>query len=81
MGGEETDTERERRLKELWKELDVAGNGHFDVNGLRKGLKKMDHRMPLEPNGRCCPTDDHLHSAQKCGCNVIRCSQSSRHQW
>jgi len=35
---------RERRIAELWKTLDASGRGELDFNGLRKGLKKMDHR-------------------------------------
>lgn len=43
---EETDKERDERLKKLWHTLDASGDGQIDIHGLKKGLKKMDHRMP-----------------------------------
>jgi solute carrier family 25 (mitochondrial phosphate transporter), member 23/24/25/41 len=42
---EETDKERDERLEKLWNTLDSSGDGQIDINGLKKGLKKMDHRM------------------------------------
>jgi Ca2+-binding EF-hand superfamily protein len=41
----ETDKERDERLEKLWNTLDTGGDGQIDINGLKKGLKKMDHRM------------------------------------
>jgi solute carrier family 25 (mitochondrial phosphate transporter), member 23/24/25/41 len=41
---EETDKQRDERLKKLWKTLDSSGDGQIDLHGLKKGLKKMDHR-------------------------------------
>jgi solute carrier family 25 phosphate transporter 23/24/25/41 len=41
---EESQEHRERRIAELWKTLDVSGRGELDFNGLRKGLRKIDHR-------------------------------------
>lgn len=41
----ETDKERDERLEKLWNTLDSNGDGQIDINGLKKGLKKMDHRM------------------------------------
>lgn len=50
----ETDKQRDERLKKLWNTLDSAGDGQIDINGLKKGLKKMDHRMraPRRVRGR-----------------------------
>lgn len=42
----ETEEHREARIAELWKTLDTGGKGEIDFNGLRKGLRKMDHREP-----------------------------------
>lgn len=43
MTGESAD-ERDQRVKNLWDTLDVRREGEIDLNGLKKGLKKMDHR-------------------------------------
>ncbi len=45
---EETDKERDERLDKLWNTLDAGGDGQIDIKGLKKGLKKMDHRMKLD---------------------------------
>jgi hypothetical protein len=41
----ETQNERDARIEELWQKLDQQRKGKLDVNGLRKGLDKIDHRM------------------------------------
>lgn len=41
--GESTD-ERDRRVAKLWESLGVPKDGRLDLNGLKKGLKKVDHR-------------------------------------
>jgi solute carrier family 25 phosphate transporter 23/24/25/41 len=43
MEGESQD-EREKRLEKLWRTLDTRDEGQLDLNGLKKGLRKMDHR-------------------------------------
>ncbi len=45
---EETDKERDERLNKLWNTLDSGGDGQIDVKGLKRGLKKMDHRKKLD---------------------------------
>jgi solute carrier family 25 (mitochondrial phosphate transporter), member 23/24/25/41 len=40
----ESQDEREARLQKLWKKLDTRDEGQIDLNGLKKGLRKMDHR-------------------------------------
>ena len=40
----ESKSERERRVAKLWETLDIRKDGHLDLNGLKKGLKKIDHR-------------------------------------
>ncbi|KAJ5102044.1 hypothetical protein NUU61_004266 [Penicillium alfredii] len=42
--GESTD-ERDERVAKLWGSLDTRREGHIDLNGLRKGLKKIDHPL------------------------------------
>lgn len=37
--------DREKRIKGLWKTLDPKQDGQIDIDGLRKGLKKMDHPL------------------------------------
>jgi solute carrier family 25 phosphate transporter 23/24/25/41 len=33
------------RVDELWTTLDMRKQGYLDIAGLRKGLRKLDHRM------------------------------------
>jgi solute carrier family 25 (mitochondrial phosphate transporter), member 23/24/25/41 len=54
---EETIEHRDSRIRELWKKLDPGDQGQIDINGLRKGLKKIDH--PLKN------ADDLLHDVLK----------------
>jgi len=37
------------RVDELWATLDTRKQGHLDLAGLKKGLRKLDHRK-----GACC---------------------------
>ncbi len=36
---------QDARVEKLWQTLDTRKEGYLDFNGLRKGLKRMDHRM------------------------------------
>jgi solute carrier family 25 phosphate transporter 23/24/25/41 len=40
----ESQTSRDARVQRLWHILDTRREGQLDLNGLKKGLKKMDHR-------------------------------------
>ena len=42
----ESPQQREERLKELWRQLDVKRQGTLDVASLKVGLSKMNHREP-----------------------------------
>jgi len=35
---------QDARVEKLWQTLDTRKEGQLDFNGLKKGLKKMDHR-------------------------------------
>jgi solute carrier family 25 phosphate transporter 23/24/25/41 len=37
------------RVDELWTTLDMRKQGYLDIAGLRKGLRKLDHRMCRHP--------------------------------
>ena len=41
----ETYEHRDKRIAELWRTLDVSGQGEIDISGLKKGLKKIDHPL------------------------------------
>ncbi|EAW14436.1 calcium-binding mitochondrial carrier protein [Aspergillus clavatus NRRL 1] len=41
----ESKDERDRRVAKLWESLDAQKQGHIDLNGLKKGLKKIDHPL------------------------------------
>lgn len=75
MAPDESKDERDRRVAKLWQRLGVPRDGRLDFNGLKKGLKKIDHREhDLQMWFPCCsaapPTDPmtlRLDSPQKCG--------------
>ena len=43
MDGEDQATQG-ARVQKLWKVLDTRNEGQLNLNGLKKGLSKMDHR-------------------------------------
>lgn len=61
---EESQSQRDRRVEELWKQLDPAGHGELDLKGLQRGLRRIDHRkyfpfspFPLFRFSGCCTHD------------------------
>lgn len=44
MASGESKDERDKRVDKLWETLDARKEGHIDLTGLKKGLKKIDHR-------------------------------------
>jgi solute carrier family 25 phosphate transporter 23/24/25/41 len=46
MAGGESKDECDQRVAKLWSRLDAEKREHLDYNGLKKGLKKIDHREP-----------------------------------
>jgi solute carrier family 25 phosphate transporter 23/24/25/41 len=42
----ESQNSRDARIEQLWQKLDPQRKGELDVNGLRKGLSRIDHRKP-----------------------------------
>lgn len=55
MEVEESQNQRDKRVEDLWRQLDPNGSGHLDFKGLQKGLRKIDHRQlnpcPCSPYG------------------------------
>ncbi|KAJ5740305.1 hypothetical protein N7493_000177 [Penicillium malachiteum] len=45
MAPGESKDERDERVARLWETLDARKEGHIDLNGLKKGLKKIDHPL------------------------------------
>ncbi len=43
---------QDARVEKLWKSLDTRNEGQLNLNGLRKGLSKIDHRRYILVNGR-----------------------------
>lgn len=41
----ESDEHRETRIKKLWQQLDTRSQGEVDLDGLKRGLAKMDHPL------------------------------------
>jgi hypothetical protein len=42
--GDEKGLTTDARVERLWKSLDTRGEGQLDLNGLKRGLKNIDHR-------------------------------------
>lgn len=40
----ESQNSRDARIEQLWQKLDPQKKGELDINGLRKGLSRIDHR-------------------------------------
>lgn len=40
----ESQNAQDARVEQLWRTLDTRKEGQLDLNGLKKGLRKMDHR-------------------------------------
>jgi hypothetical protein len=40
----ESPNAQDARVEELWRRLGGDGKGYLDLPGLKKGLRKMDHR-------------------------------------
>ncbi|KAK4863022.1 hypothetical protein LT330_010679 [Penicillium expansum] len=45
MASGESKDERDERVAKLWETLDTRKEGHIDLTGLKKGLKKIDHPL------------------------------------
>jgi len=41
----ESANSRDARIEALWKKLDPQGKGELDINGLQRGLRKIDHPL------------------------------------
>ena len=41
----ESQQSADARVERLWRKLDLKREGHLDINGLKKGLRRIDHRM------------------------------------
>lgn len=40
----ESQHQRDKRVEELWRRLDPQGDRELDLKGLKKGLRRIDHR-------------------------------------
>jgi solute carrier family 25 phosphate transporter 23/24/25/41 len=45
MAGGESQDERDQRVARLWTRLGAKERDHLDYNGLKKGLRKIDHPL------------------------------------
>ncbi|KAI9930330.1 hypothetical protein ASPWEDRAFT_153469 [Aspergillus wentii DTO 134E9] len=45
MANGESKDERDQRVAKLWETLDAQKEGQIDLNGLKKGLKRIDHPL------------------------------------
>jgi solute carrier family 25 phosphate transporter 23/24/25/41 len=41
----ESQNSRDARIEDLWRKLDPKGRGEIDINGLQRGLSKIDHPL------------------------------------
>lgn len=44
MSERESQKARDERLLQLFKNLDTRNEGHLDLEGLRRGLRRINHR-------------------------------------
>jgi hypothetical protein len=51
MGLQESQNQRDKRVEDLWKRLDVQQTGYLDFKGLQRGLRRIDHRMSCRVSG------------------------------
>ena len=83
----ESENARDQRVKNLWGTLDSRKEGQIDLNGLKKGLKKMDHRESYSRARRGCDvrvldTDlIYFHSPQECRPSVTRHIEGGGYKW
>lgn len=52
MTPNESKNDRDQRVAKLWESLGARKEGHIDLNGLKRGLKKIDHRELRRHNFR-----------------------------
>ncbi|KAF6839209.1 calcium dependent mitochondrial carrier [Colletotrichum plurivorum] len=45
MDVKESQNQRDKRVEDLWRQLDVQKTGYLDFKGLQKGLNRIDHPM------------------------------------
>ena len=43
-GKKQSGSQQQTHVEKLWQVLDSGKNGRLDINGLKQGLKKLDHR-------------------------------------
>lgn len=55
MDGEDQSSQ-DARVERLWRVLDTRKEGHLNLNGLKKGLSKMDHRTRVDQAFLCSLT-------------------------
>lgn len=41
----ESKSQRDTRIEQLWEKLDPQRKGELDLKGLQKGLRRIDHRQ------------------------------------
>jgi hypothetical protein len=60
------------KADELWATLDMRKQGQLDLAGLKKGLRKLDHRGNLYSPGKgtsltgCCSSQERRRASQRC---------------
>jgi solute carrier family 25 phosphate transporter 23/24/25/41 len=50
-GFDESQNQRDARVEELWVSLEPERTGELDLKGLKKGLRKIDHRERCRRHG------------------------------
>ncbi|KAK4118704.1 EF-hand [Parathielavia appendiculata] len=57
---EEPQNQRDKRVEELWRRLDPAGHGELDFKGLKRGLRRIDHRILAHPTDTALKNADEM---------------------
>lgn len=80
----ESRSDHDKRIRKLWETLDTRHEGHLDLKGFQRGLKRMDHReylsdrdIPHAPELVAPTVIDHIISLEKCRWTFARDTRSS----
>ena len=70
----ESQSAQDARVEELWKKLDTRKQGYLDLEGLKRGLAKIDHREIYGKHGLTLQLTAHtaLKNADKLLADVLK---------
>ena len=79
-GDEDSHSEQDKRVETLWRSLHTGPVAPLDLEGLREGLRKIDHRQWSNHTYNHIQTHPSF-SFSKCRATTKRCLKNGGHQW